>query len=107
MIESILASIYTSIAGKLAEAFAWAFSPLWRWYAIGGAIILACIVLAWLSRLLFDIEPMKWLRFGLGLVVLLVGAYLAGGTQMYREQQARMKAERERQRQAAAQRRPW
>lgn len=102
MIDSILSSIQTSIGARLADAFAFAFSPLWRWYFIGGGIIAGLVVLAWLSRLLFDVAPMRWFRVALGVAILLVGAFLAGGRTMYREQQERLKAERERARKAKA-----
>lgn len=94
MIDGILTSIYTSITEKVTGAFAFIFNPLWRWYAIFALFLLVCCVLIWLSRL-FDFAPMKWLRFLIGAAILLAGAFVAGGHVMYREQQAKLKAERD------------
>lgn len=65
----------------------------WYWWLF--VFMLICGALIWLSRL-FDFEPMKWLRFLIGAAILLAIAFVAGGRKMYNDQQAKLKAERDR-----------
>lgn len=72
MIDSIL----DAIISRFNATWDFVFDPLWVWYFWGiVALILAGIVAFF--------APFKWVRAGLGVALLLIGAYIAGGRQMH------------------------
>lgn len=93
-IQSTLTTVWLSIAGKFTDTIAFIFNPLYRWYALFALFLVICMFLIWLTRL-FDFEPMKWVRVVIGGSILLAFAFVLGGRKMYNDQQAKLKAERE------------
>ncbi len=94
MIESIFDEAQRRITG----AFEWVFDPLWRWYTIGFGIFLVCAVVAYFL-------PFKWVRAALGAVIVVTGAYIAGGRHMRNEMKAKLDEERAKLKQIEEQRR--
>lgn len=85
-VDAIVNSIFTPISEYFTSWVEFFTSPLWLWYGIGlGVFLFVCFIAVFL--------PFKWVRVGLGAILVLGGAFLAGGTQMYRSQKSALKAE--------------
>jgi hypothetical protein len=87
MIKELLDAIQQRLSEFFNPIVDWIFNPLWSWWAIFILIFAACVVIAYFL-------PFKWIRAALGFIVLLAGAWLAGGTMMYRDMKGRLEAER-------------
>lgn len=73
-IDAFLNSIHERVSGFLEPFFAYLY--LSEWYVIGLAILAVCIVIGYFFSF-------TWVRAVLGFIVLLTGAFLAGGQVMF------------------------
>jgi hypothetical protein len=65
---------------RIADAASWMLAPLilLEWWALFAAFVFGLAIVAYFL-------PFKWIRAGLGFLLLLAGAFVAGGTKMYRD----------------------
>jgi|HubBroStandDraft_6_1064221.scaffolds.fasta_scaffold753014_2 hypothetical protein len=77
IVDGILAHLYDLIHGALTSLHI-VIDPIYEWYAFGLLFFAACGVIGWFL-------PFKWVRAGLGVALLLVGAFIAGGVKMHTE----------------------
>jgi hypothetical protein len=65
---------------RLADALASILAPLilLEWWALFAAFVCVLVLVAYFL-------PFRWVRTGLGFLLLLAGAFVAGGTKMYRD----------------------
>jgi uncharacterized membrane protein len=78
-IAEAMSGAYHSVVDPL---FGWMTNPLIPWGLKGAAVVAVCFVIGWFF-------PFKWVRAGLGFIVLLVAAFFAGLYQMHKEMTAR------------------
>lgn len=72
----MLQSIVDSISTWFSSVWDFLFDPIYVWYFWGFVALLAGLVVSYFL-------PFKWVRAGIGGVLLLIGAYIAGGRQMH------------------------
>jgi hypothetical protein len=79
MIDEFLTAIEQRIREAFGGLFHWLIEPLYllEWYFLFALLFLACFTIGYFL-------PFKWVRAALGLVLLIAGAFVAGGTAMYR-----------------------
>lgn len=65
--------------------------PLWWSYGVFGLILIACFAIGFFLQF-------KWVRAGLGVVVLLAGAWLAGRATMYGDMKTKLDAAKKKKR---------
>ncbi|RZN13908.1 hypothetical protein [Bradyrhizobium sp. Leo121] len=87
--------IITSIEDRFTASFEWLFDPLVYWFGIALLILIACIVISYFA-------PFKWIRAALGGVLVIVGAFLAGGVEMHKIMNRKLQEEKEKQKQREA-----
>lgn len=93
----ILDGFISDVTSRISEFFTgwfdWLFSPLWLWWGIGVGVFIALCAIAFFL-------PFKWPRAIIGGIILLGGAFLAGGTTMYREMGAKLEEEKRKRKEA-------
>lgn len=77
MIDEILNNIQARIVAFFG-GFHIVIDPIYEWYFFGFLAFVGALVVGYFL-------PFKWVRAGLGVFLLLVGAYIAGGRQMHGE----------------------
>lgn len=87
LIDEFLDGIQQRIVG----AWDFVFDPLWKWYAIGFIIFICCVVIAYFA-------PFKWIRAGLGVFLVIVGAFILGGRTMHKQMKSTLDVERSKRR---------
>jgi hypothetical protein len=85
--DNLIGQVLDQIQQRLTSTWEWLWDPLWQWYAIGGLIFVICAVIAFFLQF-------KWIRAGLGLFLLFVGTFIAGGYQMRKHYKQRLDEER-------------
>lgn len=80
IVDGILSHLYDLIHAFF-TSFHIVIDPVYEWWAFGVLFFLACAVIGWFL-------PFKWVRATLFGAVVLVGAFLAGGTKMHKEDEA-------------------
>jgi len=80
MINSILDQIWAYVLAAL-ESIHIVINPLWEWYFWGFLFFIICLVIGYFL-------PFKYIRAALGVALLLVGAFIAGGYKMHGEMSA-------------------
>lgn len=89
IVDDKLAQLWAAIGYKWADLWA-PISDAWPLVSAGGiflAILAACLFVGFFLQF-------KWIRAGLGGVVLLAGAWLAGSVMMYGKMKSKLDAER-------------
>lgn len=85
LIDDFLDGAQTRIAAAFHNIidpwFGWLFDPMLVWYSYGVAIFAVVVVIGWFF-------PFKWIRAGLGFLLMLVGAFIAGGKIMHDKMKA-------------------
>lgn len=84
IVDAILSHLYDVIHAFFLS-FHIVIDPIYEWWAFGVLAFLGALVIGWFL-------PFKWVRAGLGFALLLVGAYIAGGTKMHSEMAAEIAA---------------
>jgi len=92
-INSAIAALSDKIGGFWAALWApisdaW---PLWWSYGVFGLILIGCFAIGFFLQF-------KWVRAGLGVVVLIAGGWLFGRATMYDEMKAKLDAARKKKR---------
>jgi hypothetical protein len=70
----------TTLWRHISDTFSSLLAPLLliEWWGLFGLFFVALLVIGYFL-------PFKWIRAGLGALLLLAGAFVAGGTKMYRD----------------------
>jgi uncharacterized membrane protein YphA (DoxX/SURF4 family) len=79
MAQEFIDAIEQRIRDLFGGAWHWLIEPLYliEWYAWLALILGACLLIGYFA-------PFKWVRAALGLILLVAGAFVAGGTAMWR-----------------------
>jgi uncharacterized membrane protein YphA (DoxX/SURF4 family) len=79
MVDEFFNSVGQRLRDLVGGAYHSLIEPLYllEWYAWLALILGACLLIGYFA-------PFKWVRAALGLILLLAGAFVAGGTAMYR-----------------------
>lgn len=94
-LDNVQARISAFFTDWFGSWFAWMHDPLTFWILCFVALFAACFVVGWFL-------PFKWIRAGLGGILVIAGAFLAGGIEMRKEMNERLAKEREKQRKLSA-----
>lgn len=86
---NVIGEVLDQIGERFTNMWEWLWDPLWQWYAVGIMILLVVMLVAYFL-------PFRWVRAALGGVLLLVGAYIAGGRHMRQTFKDRLAQERAR-----------
>lgn len=86
MIEQAINSAFQAIADKFWAIWTpWAHALiLFEWWALFILLVLVCLFVGFFL-------PFKWVRAILGGVIILAGAFVLGGTKMYRDTRPKVK----------------
>jgi len=78
--DGIINELIDKIWQRIADAFNAVVAPLilLEWWALLAAFAFVLVVVAYFL-------PFKWIRAGLGFLLFMAGAFVAGGTKMYRD----------------------
>lgn len=83
-LDNVQGRIADFFTGWFSGWFAWMHDPLLFWTLYFIPFVAVLFVIGWFF-------PFKWVRATLGFLLLLVGAFMAGGIEMHRELSARRK----------------
>ena len=96
--DNLIGQVLDNVQERISAAWEWLWDPLWQWYAVGVAILIGVMLIAYFL-------PFKWVRAALGGFLLLVGAYIAGGRHMRQTYKDRLEEERAKRKALEAERR--
>lgn len=82
--------ILDNIQGRFADAIDFITNPLWFWYFAYALLVIVGGLIIWFAGWI------KGVRQVIGSIVILAGAFLAGGHVMYRETKDRHQADKDR-----------
>lgn len=89
--DNLIGQVLDQIQQRFTSMWDWLWDPLWQWYFLAFIAFLAIMVVAYFL-------PFKWVRAGLGAVLALIVAFVAGGRQMRKTYKERLEQEREKRR---------
>lgn len=78
MIQEGINTFLDTISTRFVSLFDFIADPLWRWYVAYGVLVIVCVFIGYF--LIF-----KWVRAGLGFILLIAGAFVLGGRTMHNE----------------------
>ncbi|WP_130225109.1 hypothetical protein [Bradyrhizobium sp. Leo121] len=84
--------IITSIEDRITASFQWLFDPLVYWFGAAFVILLVLLTITYFL-------PLKTVRIAAGGILVMVGAFLAGGVQMHKIMKKKLQEEKEKARQ--------
>lgn len=93
--DNVIGQVFDQIQQKFSDGWNAIFDPIYVWYFWGGVFFLGAIAAAVFLQF-------KWIRAALGIAVLLVAAYIAGGRHMSQNMREKLADEQRKRKEAEA-----